>query len=116
MGGLIVLSVPDIINIEHMFYFMNMKEAYLMQGKYTKETLNKEARLEALYQLSLSDRMIAALCGTEPEQVAAWRQAQGYPPNDAELPYNPRTRRPFSPTEMRRAIEHVLARTEGGAA
>ena len=71
---------------------------------------NQDGLMEQLYQLSLSDRMIAALCVRSPEQVAAWRQERDYPPNDHDLPYNPRTGRPFSPQEMRRAIEKILSR------
>ncbi len=65
--------------------------------------------LELLYELSLSDRMIAALCAMTPTQVAAWRMDHDYPPNDHDLPYNPGTGRPFSPQEMRRAIERILS-------
>lgn len=66
--------------------------------------------LEALYQMSLSDRMIASLCHLTPMDVALWRRARDYPPNDNQLPYNPKTGRPFSPQQMRSAIEKILDR------
>lgn len=79
-----------------------------------REETQADRLLERLYELSLSDRMIAALCASTPARVAAWRREQGYPPNDHDLPYNPGTGRPFSPQEMRRAIERVLSDSKEG--
>lgn len=79
-----------------------------------KEEPQATRLLEQLYELSLSDRMIAALCAKTPGQVASWRQEKGYPPNDHDLPYNPSTGRPFSPQEMRRAIERALSAYKEG--
>lgn len=70
--------------------------------------------LEALYQMSLSDRMIASLCRLTPMDIAKWRQIRDYPPNDSHLPYNPKTGQPFSPQQMRIAIEQILDRFAAG--
>ena len=67
-----------------------------------------ERLMEDFYQLGLSDRMIASLCLESTAQVTCWRLSKGYPPNDFEVPYNPRTGAPFSAPDMRRAINNIL--------
>ena len=80
---------------------MDMKEA---------EKRLLERLMEDFYQLSLPDRMIAMLCMESVSQVERWRMQRDYPPNDPEMPLNPKTGRPFSQSELERAIDRIVRR------
>jgi len=79
-----------------------------MTANTNKLYLIAREHLQELYDLSLSDTTMAALCQWQTADIAQWRQDNGYPANEDELPYNPRTGKPFTSGEMREAIIKVL--------
>lgn len=79
-----------------------------MTASKSKLYLIAREHLQELYDLSLSDTTLAALCQWLAADIAQWRQDNGYPPNEDELPLNPKTGKPFTSQEMRDAIAGIL--------